>query len=298
MKKLLFKKIDAFATDNSAGNPAGAIYMNTQNELNPTEMQRIAAELKGFVNEVGYINKLDNESFVLKYYSSEKEVGFCGHATIAIMHDLIKSNDKLLKKPTINIVTRKGKLLVQNRIPDEDAVFISAPLPHYSDKSIQKSHIAEALNISLKDICEDYPIEIVNAGLETLIIPIQNLQTILAVYPDFMKLKLFCENNSIDIVEAFSSEVSSISNSFRTRVFAPRFGYLEDPATGSGNASFGYYLLKHGKWNGEVISLEQNDKVDQANIIKLLTRQDEMNKIEVAFGGGAILRIKGEYFLV
>jgi PhzF family phenazine biosynthesis protein len=298
MKKLMFKKIDAFATDKSAGNPAGAIYLNTENELDPKEMQRIAAELKGFVNEVGYISKIDNDTFVLKYYSSEREVDFCGHATIAIMYDLLKSNAELLKKPTINIVTSKGKLLVQNRIPDEDAVFISAPLPHFSDKSIPKAHIAEALHISLQDICEDYPIEVVNAGLETLIVPIQNLQTILSIYPDLMKLKLFCENNSIDIVEVFSSEVSDISNRFRTRVFAPRFGYLEDPATGSGNAAFGYYLLKHRKWDGEVISLEQNDRVDHSNIIKLLTIRDERNNLEVTFGGRAILRIKGEYFLV
>jgi PhzF family phenazine biosynthesis protein len=298
MKKLIFKKIDAFATDKSTGNPAGAIYLNTEDELNPSEMQRIAAELKGFVNEVGYISRLDDDTFVLKYYSSEREVDFCGHATIAIMYDLLKGNAEIIKKPTINIVTSKGKLLVQNRISDEDAVFISAPVPHFSDKSIPEAQIAEALNIDVQNVHKGGPIEVVNAGLETLIVPIRTLQTILAINPDFMKLKLFCENNFIDIVVVFSSEVSDKSNRFRTRVFAPRFGYLEDPATGSGNAAFGHYLLNHGKWNGEVISLEQNDKVNQSNIVKLLTRRDEMNKIQVAFGGGAILRIKGEYFLV
>jgi len=298
MKKLIFKKIDAFATDKSAENPAGAIYLNSENELDPKDMQRIAAELKGFVNEVGYICKLDTDTFMLKYYSSEREVEFCGHATIAIMYDLLKSDAELLKKPTINIVTSKGKLLVQNLIPDEDAVFISAPVPHFSDKSIPEAQIAEALHIDVQDMHQGNPIEVVNAGLETLIVPIRTLQTILAIHPDFMKLKLFCENNFIDIVVVFSSEVSDKSNCFRTRVFAPRFGYLEDPATGSGNAAFGHYLLKHKKWNGEVISLEQNDKVNQSNTIKLLTRRDEMKDIEVAFGGGAILRIKGEYFLV
>jgi len=298
MKKLIFKKIDAFAADKSTGNPAGAIYLNTESELTPIEMQRIAAELKGFVNEVGYISRLDDDSFVLKYYSSEREVEFCGHATIAIMYDLLKGNAELLNKPSIHIVTSKGRLLVQNRIPDEDAVFISAPLPHFSHKSISQTHIAEALGVSVQDMGEDYPIEVVNAGLETLIVPIQTLRTILAIYPDFMKLRLFCENNSIDIVEVFSPEVSQASNRFRTRVFAPRFGYLEDPATGSGNAAFGYYLLKQKKWDGQVISLEQNDKFDQPNIIKLLTRRNERNNVEVTFGGCAILRIKGDYLLV
>ena len=122
MKKLVFKKIDAFATDKSAGNPAGAIYLNSENELDP-KICNVLAELKGFVNEVGYICKLDADTFMLKYYSSEREVEFWGHATIAIMYDLLKGDAELLKKPTINIVTSKGKLLVQNRISDEDAVF-------------------------------------------------------------------------------------------------------------------------------------------------------------------------------
>jgi PhzF family phenazine biosynthesis protein len=297
MKKLNFKKIDAFATDKSAGNPAGAIYLKTENELSPKEMQRVAAELKGFINEVGYIRKLDNDTFVLKYYSSEREVDFCGHATIAILYDLLKSDAELLQKSTVHIITNKGRSLVENRIQDEDAVFISAPLPHFSDQSIPKTLAAEALNIDIHGVSEEYPIEIVNAGLETLIVPIRTLQTILALAPDFMKLKLFCEKNSIDIVVVFSDQVADQSNRFRTRVFSPRFGYLEDPATGSGNAALGYYLLKHRKWDGEIISLEQNDTVDQSNIIKLLTRRDERNNLGVAFGGGAIVRIKGEYFL-
>jgi PhzF family phenazine biosynthesis protein len=298
MKKLMFKKIDAFAAEKSSGNPAGAIYLKTENELDPEEMRRIASELKGFVNEVGYIRRLDTDTFALKYFSSEREVDFCGHATIAIMYDLLKSDAELLNKPAVQIVTNKGRLLVQNRIPDEDAVFISAPLPQFYDRSIPKAHIAEALRIGFQDIGEDYPVEIVNAGLETLIVPIRNLQTLLAVCPDFMKLKRFCENNAVDIVEVFSSGVSDPSNRFRTRVFSPRFGYLEDPATGSGNAALGYYLLKHGKWRGEIISLEQNDKVDRSNIIKLMTRRDERNVVEVTFGGRAVVRIEGEYLLV
>jgi len=44
-------------------------------------MQAIARELKGFVNEVGYLCRLDKDLFDLKYYSSEREVDFCGHAT-------------------------------------------------------------------------------------------------------------------------------------------------------------------------------------------------------------------------
>ncbi len=55
MKQYPFKKIDAFATATSSGNPAGIIYLSTQNDISGQEMQRIARELKGFVSEVGYL---------------------------------------------------------------------------------------------------------------------------------------------------------------------------------------------------------------------------------------------------
>lgn len=101
MKIFKFKKIDAFAAGVSTGNPAGAIYLNSLKDITISEMQRIARELKGFVNEVGYLCQLDKDYFDLKYYSSEREVDFCGHATIAIMYDLIKNRGDLLSEDII-----------------------------------------------------------------------------------------------------------------------------------------------------------------------------------------------------
>jgi predicted PhzF superfamily epimerase YddE/YHI9 len=51
MKKFAFKKIDAFATQESGGNPAAAVYLTAEQDISAHEMQRIAKELKGFVND-------------------------------------------------------------------------------------------------------------------------------------------------------------------------------------------------------------------------------------------------------
>jgi len=297
MKRFVFKKIDAFATEESEGNPAAAIYLNVEHNISVHEMQRIAKELKGFVSEVGYVRQLDETTFDLKYYSSEREVDFCGHATIAIMYDLLKNNAELMKKQLLNIVTSKGKLVVENRIAEEDAVFISVPSPRFSSREIAEEHLAKALGISPGVISAAYPTSIVNAGLETLIVPINTLQALLEIAPQFEASKQFCQENSIDIITVFTDEVTDKVNAYRTRVFAPTFGYLEDPATGSGNAAFGHYLLKNKRWNGKPISLEQNGDYANPNIVKLLAKHNERNEVQVVFGGGAIMRITGEYFL-
>jgi PhzF family phenazine biosynthesis protein len=297
MKTLVFKKIDAFATRESKGNPAAAIYLNAEHDLSVQEMQRIARELEGFVSEVGYVRRLDENTFDLKYYSSEREVDFCGHATIAIMYDLMRNDAELMNKRFLNVVTSKGKLVVENRIPQQDAVFISAPSPSFSSNEIAREHAARALSISADVIDPAYPISIVNAGLETLIVPINTLRALLVIAPGFEGLRRFCQENSIDIVTVFTREVADKANTYRTRVFAPTFGYLEDPATGSGNAAFGHYLLSNKMWDGQPMSVEQNADLAHPNIVKLLAKRAEGEEVQVVFGGGAIVRIAGQYFL-
>lgn len=297
MKKFPFKKIDAFATATSSGNPAGVISLNTRSDISEQEMQRIARELKGFVSEVGYLWPNDGDTYGLRYFSSEREVEFCGHATIAIMYDLIGGNNRLITKETISIVTNKGRLEVENRMPNDNAVFITAPDPIFVQVAIDKDGFAAAVKIDTGEINDNYPISIVNAGLETLIVPIKSLDTVLSLSPHLDELKSYCQNNSIDIITVFTDEPAHKPNRFRTRVFAPTFGYLEDPATGSGSAAFGYYLLKNGKWVGEPMTLEQNGDLASPNIIHLITKKDANDKVRVLFGGGAVVRIQGEYIL-
>jgi len=188
MKTFTFKKMDAFATATSGGNPAAAVYLDSMESITEPEMQQIARELKGFVSEVGYIARIAPDAFKIRYFSSEKEVQFCGHATIAIMHDLVTQDPGLASLEQILLQTNKG-------------------------------------------------------------------------------------------------------------VFAAPFGYLEDPATGSGNAALGYHLQRRGHWNGTPIRLEQNADLENPNIVRLSSIADAKHGIRVIVGGGAIVRIEGRYCL-
>jgi PhzF family phenazine biosynthesis protein len=297
MRAYRFKKLDAFASGRSAGNPAGAVYLDSPDEITPEEMQRIARELKGFVSEVGYVWRMDGTTFGLRYYSSEREVEFCGHATIAILYELIKSDHDLLKNDQIHIVTNKGKLVVENRIKTDDAVFITAPAPVFASTEIAREQVADVFRISKTGLNGIYPISVVNAGLETLIVPMLRLDSVLSLTPSLGELKDFCVRHAVDIITVFSDETADNGNRFRTRVFAPTFGYLEDPATGSGNAALGYYSIKNAKWDGVPITLEQNGSMGNPNIVRLIAKPDENGNTRVLFGGNAIVKIQGEYVL-
>jgi PhzF family phenazine biosynthesis protein len=111
----------------------------------------------------------------------------------------------------------------------------------------------------------------------------------LSTKPDQEVLAKFCRDNGIDIVLIYCEETSDRANGFRTRVFAPKYGYLEDPATGSGNSAFGYHLLKEGRWGGDLLLIEQGPDRESPNIIKLRTSLSGQER-RVMFGGSAVIR--------
>jgi PhzF family phenazine biosynthesis protein len=292
MKQYRYVKSNAFTSGESLGNPAACIFTG-QEELTPEQMQAIAAEHKGFVMEVVFCGQSEVADCKLTYYSSECEVEFCGHGTIATMYTMVKETPELMAKPIITAETnRKGIIEVFNAIQEEDAVYITAPDPIEHPMNLSVAQIEDALSLPHDSIRKDLPIRIIDAGLRTLLVPIADLVTEISVYPNEQSLKTFCLGNDIDIILIFSKQTSDNEAFAHTRVFAPKFGYLEDPATGSGNSAFANYLLSEGLWNGEPITIEQggNDRI--FNSVKLKCLNDR-----VLFGGKATKKIEGEYYI-
>lgn len=295
MQRLRYKKIDAFVYSRSGGNPAGCIYLDSPEMISPDQMQQIAREMAGCVSEVVFISRED-DTITLRFFSAECEVSFCGHGTIAAMHDLIKNDPDLLRKPIISIQIADQQILIRNDIAEEDAVFVSAPLPLVLSNIPDSDAVAAALKLPPGEIADPAMISVFSAGLVTLLVPLRSLDTLLATLPDSLNLKEFCIRHGIEIVLIHTQEVASEGAAYRTRVFAPVFGYLEDPATGSGNAAFGYSLLANGSWDGKMIRIEQGRSRDNPNIIRLVSDSSEKQRT-VYFGGNGIVRIEGEYLL-
>jgi len=292
MKQYRYVKSNAFTSGESLGNPAACIFTGHEG-LSLEQMQAIAAEHKGFVMEVVFCSKSDVADCKLTYYSSECEVEFCGHGTIATMYTMVKETLELMAKPVITAETnRKGIIEVFNAINEEDAVYITAPDPIEHPMKLSIAQIEDELSLPQGAIRKDLPVRIIDAGLRTLLVPIADLDTAISVYPGEQSLKTFCESNDIDIILVFSKQTDDSSAFAHTRVFAPKFGYLEDPATGSGNSAFANYLLSEGLWKGEPITIEQGGNNRIFNSVKL-----KCQDAKVLFGGKATKKIEGTYYI-
>ena len=293
MSAYRYIRSDAFTSGNSRGNPAASIYLEKDQDLTDVQMLDVAKQHKGFVSEVIFCKGLGSQCLDMAYFSSECEVNFCGHGTIACMYPLIKNDPELLMRPEINIHTRrKGDLTVYNRICEEDAVYISAPEPVHLEVPVSKKEVADILQIDMSAISERYPLDLIDAGNRTLIVPISGLSNEVSIFPDEQSLKRFSLENGIDVILIFCMDAENKNCFAHTRVFAAKFGYLEDPATGSGNAAFGYYMLKNRMWDGNKMILEQggNDRI--FNAVHLCVEKNRL-----LFGGSATTRIEGIYYI-
>ena len=290
MKQYRYIKSNDFTSGASLGNPAAALI--TEDEcLTPEQMQQIAAEHKGFVMETVFCSPSETAECKLTYYSSECEVDFCGHGTIATMYSIIKDDAALRAKKVLTVETnKKGMVSVYNEIDTEDAVYIEAPSPIEHSMNFSIDEIEGILTLRKGSINRERTIRIIDAGLRTLIVPITQFEDEVSVYPDEAALKVFCEGNDIDNILIYSLQVADAANFAHTRVFAPKYGYLEDPATGSGNSAFANYLLFEKMWDGSPITIEQggNDRI--FNAVKLKTLNGK-----VLFGGRATTKIQGYY---
>ena len=289
MKSYPFKKLDAFATATSSGNPAGAVYLDSFDAITDAEMQRIARELKGFVSEVGFVAPIAPDAFRLRYFSAEKEVQFCGHATIAIGHDLVRQQPALTR---LQLHTNKGLLPLESR---EGSVYIQAPEPVYTECRLDPLETAAALGLPVPAL--EGAMALVNAGNQTLCLGLKTLRDVVSAAPDLDRLKAFCHRHGVDVVAVFTEDVADPGNRLRTRVFAAPFGYLEDPATGSGNAALAYFLHQQGRWDGAPFRIEQNADLERPNLVCISSSLDAEGRFRVSFGGGAILRIEGRYWI-
>lgn len=295
MKRYQFKKIDAFAAAGSSGNPAGYIRLSPGEKIADEDMQRIARELKGFISEVGFLHEgTPGEcDLSIRYFSCEREVDFCGHATIAIMDDVVRSDDRFRDRESLLLRTNRGVVTVLNRTGEDGMVYIRAPDPEFSGVCPGIAETIAALSLDVRDVDPVIPPGVVNAGLETLLVPLASLDACIRCSPDYATLRAFALAHSVDVVVIYTRETAFPGHDLHTRVFAPTFGYLEDPATGSGNAALGNFLVRQNLWKNRTLVIEQGPDRENPNIVRLLRPDDG----GLMFGGRGQVRIDGEYIL-
>ena len=112
MRKIEIKQIDAFTESPFQGNPAGVVLR--AEGLTSRQMQKIAKEMN--LSETAFVVKRRNQQFFgVRFFTPEREVDLCGHATIATFYALSETGEIQPSTPYAEVLqeTKAGLLPVR-----------------------------------------------------------------------------------------------------------------------------------------------------------------------------------------
>ena len=210
-------QIDAFITDAKgfSGNPAAVIPLSEW--INDWVMQAIAAENN--LSETAFFVKQADDTYHIRWFTPSAEVDLCGHATLAAAHVIHQNLGDT--RPVLPMTCGVGPLAVRVHTGAAETEYeLDFPLrvPELvCDKSLA-AQVSYALGMPVNSLHRS----------RDIIAELSTAAEVRDFKPDMTALTL---------LDAFALIITAPSDDpafdFVSRFFAPSFGVLEDPVTGS-----------------------------------------------------------------
>lgn len=262
----------AFSKDAKGGNKAGVVL--GRSELTSVQKAAIAKEM-GY-SETAFVLDSDKADFKLQYFTPTEEVPLCGHATIAAFSTLKLLN--MLDKPDCTIETEAGILNIH--IKDDGLILMEQNRPAYLE--VLDSDIFTGC-IERNFIDHRFPIQIVSTGLNDVMLPVDSVEHLEQLSPDFEMIANMTKEKGAVGVHAFTlikeSDVTAIC-----RNFAPLYGIDEESATGTASCALACYLFKYYKQQSQYVFEQGHNMGDISRIVVNLSYHE--NVIDSVFVGG------------
>jgi PhzF family phenazine biosynthesis protein len=258
MINTLIHRLSAFTTTPEGGNPAG-IWIGPELP-DPNEMLAIAKEV-GY-SETAFLAPATGLKRVVRYYSPEGEVDFCGHATIAAGVLLGETHGE----GQYQFRTRPGDVLVEARRRDGlvEASLTSVPTEH-SKAPAELDAVLKALKWKASDVEKSSPPARAFAGAWHLIIAAKKKSRLDKLDYDFESLKSVMLSARLTTVQLIWRESDTV---FHSRNPFPVGGIVEDPATGAAAAALGGYLRDAGLVAAPVqLEIRQGEKMGRPSLL-------------------------------
>ncbi|MCO1603111.1 PhzF family phenazine biosynthesis protein [Desulfosporosinus nitroreducens] len=274
-------KINAFAKTVEGGNPAGVVI--NVNSLSENDMKKIAGILG--LSETAFVMKSDIADYRVRFFTPTEEVDLCGHATIAAFSTLL--SEDYIKRGNYTQETKAGVLNVE--VMADSSIMMNQTKPSFYE-AVEKQEIADSLNISVDDMNEKLPAQIVSTGLRDIIVPIRSMEVLNGIKPDFEKVSEISKKYNTIGYHLFALDSLYDSNA-HCRNLAPLYGIPEESATGTSNGALACYLLKYDQLKHEHVKnmvFEQGYSMNMPSEIMVSLSVENNEIYEVKVGGKAL----------
>ncbi|HEX3464941.1 MAG TPA: PhzF family phenazine biosynthesis protein [Candidatus Elarobacter sp.] len=224
--------VAAFTRDGAGGNPAGVVLDAAA--LPREERQRVATAVGA--PETAFVRRLGDEVFEVEFYTPATQVPDCGHATVAAFSRL--SERGMLKGPT---ATKRTIIGDREILIDGPRVFMQQPRPAIAVFP-RADELARALGIA-RDAVIGEPVR-ADHGMPFVLVETTR-DALAAAVPDLAAIEAL--SSEADVVGIYAYARGEASFDATIRMFAPRVGIPEEPATGMAAGLLGGYLGRNAE---------------------------------------------------
>ncbi len=292
-----FVRVDVFTDRIFGGNPL-AVFLDGRG-LGDGEMQAIAREMNTSETTFVLPPTRGDADVRVRIFTPARELPFAGHPTIGTAWVLATRG--MLRPGTHAIVLEEGvgpvEVAFEGKPDAPDFVWMRSPEARFGDAIGTRSEVATSLGLEEKDLLARAPIETGSSGTPFLYVPLRDRDAVdravlnfpallAAVGPDAAALGIF----------VFAPDPDPAAGRAYARMFAPRSGITEDPATGSASGPLGAYLVRHrlvAPADEIRVVSEQGTKMGRQSFIHIVVRVSAGRVTDIRVGGGVVPVMEG-----
>ncbi len=279
--------LNAFVDNDKGGNPAGVV-LNADNLSNKNKLE--VAKKVG-LSETAFVSKSKTEDYKLDFFTPNKQIAHCGHATVATFSYLKQIN--ALKNDSSSKETIDGK---RNIKLIGDMAFMEQLAPKYVDVNHKEDLILKSLGLKKTDLKPNAPIKLVNTGNSFILVPVKNIKVLKNIIPNFSLINEISEVLDLIGYYVFSTETVAEGRDASSRMFGPRYSILEEAGTGMAAGPLACYLYDILKIKKKRFYIQQGKYMTTPSpsliVVDLLTDNEKIKSLMA--GGKGLLKTKLE----
>jgi trans-2,3-dihydro-3-hydroxyanthranilate isomerase len=298
-----FLTADVFTDRPFGGNPL-AVFPDARG-IPGERMQQIAREFN--LSETVFVLPPEDPAHTrkLRIFAPASELPFAGHPTVGTAFVLAAIGEVPIAGGETRAVFEEGvgPVPVMIRAEGGKPVFTqltAAKLPEVGPPPPPIPELAEMLSLEPGDLLdglldgEDAP-EAVSCGVPFLYIPLRNRDAVRRARLRADRWEALLGGYWAQEVYVFARDPELPGSHLRSRMFAPRMGIVEDPATGAATASFGGYLASRAPERAGTLHwvIEQGFEMGRPSILHLEADKQDGRITAVRVGGASVLMSEG-----
>lgn len=270
--------VNAFTDHGLGGNPAGVVL--DADKFDSQQKQSVASKIG--LSETVFVSSSSSAAFKLDFFTPNRQIAHCGHATIATFSYLRQINrikDGATSKETID-----GN---RDIFIDGDMAFMEQLSPSYRDIGNRTTEVFRSLGITDHEHIANFRPVIVNTGNSFMIVHMKNEKAVTHVSPDFEVINKISEEYELIGYYIFSQMTKIPGRDAGARMFAPRYGIKEESATGMAAGPLACFFHDKMKIDKDVFLIEQGHFMNPASPSIITVKLDLNNKkIKKLMAGG------------